>query len=98
MDGIDLMATAMRAAQSRLDVSAANLANVSSAGFHKRVVHAALTDAGLVTSSVVDASQGPLRHTGRTFDLAFAGAGAFYVRDAAGQTHELRSGSFERSA
>jgi len=97
MDGIDLMATAMHAAQSRLDVSAANLANVSSAGFHKRVVHAALTDGGLVTSSAIDASQGPLRRTGRTFDVAFAGPGEFFVRDAAGHTHESRSASFQRT-
>jgi len=33
MDGIDLMATAMRAAQARLDVSASNLANVRATGF-----------------------------------------------------------------
>jgi flagellar basal body rod protein FlgG len=42
MDGIELMATAMHAAKARLDVSAANLANVSTDGFHKRVARAML--------------------------------------------------------
>jgi len=98
MDGIELMATAMHAAQGRLDVSAANLANVSSAGFHKRVARATLTARGLVTSSGIDAAQGPLQHTGRSFDLAIVGAGGFFVRDRGGHVGETRSGSFERNA
>lgn len=92
------MATAMRAAKARLDVSAANLANVSTDGFHKRVAHATLTAAGLTASSTLDASQGPLRRTGRAFDLATSGAGGFFVRDRTGQIVETRSGSFERDA
>jgi len=98
MDGIDLMATAMRAAQARLDVSASNLANVSSDGFQKRVSHVALTDSGLVASSVRDASAPPLRHTGRALDIAVAGNGAFFVRDASGHTFAERSASLERNA
>ncbi len=98
MDGIELMATAMHAAQGRLDVSAANLANVSSDGFHRRVARAALTPAGLVASSRVDGQQGPLRHTGRNFDLAIVGRGGFFVRDTSGHLSETRSGSFERNA
>ena len=98
MDGIELMATAMHAARNRLDVSAGNLANVSSDGFHKRIAHATLTAGGLVSSSNVDAAQGSLRHTGRNFDLAIVGRGGFFVRDATRHTSESRSGSFSRNA
>lgn len=98
MDGIELMATAMRAAKNRLDVSAGNLANVSSDGFHRRVAHATLTGHGLVSSSGVDATQGSLARTGRNFDLAIVGAGGFFVRGATGHVLESRSGSFSRNA
>ena len=98
MDGIELMATAMHAAKSRLDVSASNLANVSSDGFHKRVAHATLTRAGLLPSSSIDATQGALKRTGRNLDVASAGPGGFRVRDAAGRVSEMRSGSFTRNA
>jgi flagellar basal body rod protein FlgG len=98
MDGIELMATAMHAAKVRLDVAAGNLSNVSSDGFHKRVASAALSAAGLVTTSAVDATQGPLAHTGRNFDLATVGPGGLYVRDARGHVVESRGGSFELDA
>ena len=98
MDGIHLMATAMRAEQAKLDVSAANLANVSSDGFEKRVARASLTGAGLVTTTSRDPAHGPLRHTGRPFDLAIAGPGSFAVRDPAGRVLHERSASFERTA
>lgn len=97
MDGIELMVTAMHAAQDRLDVSASNLANVSSDGFRKRVAGATLTRRGLVASSRLDVEQGALRHTGRNFDLAIVGAGGFFVRDRCGHVTETRSGSFERN-
>jgi flagellar basal body rod protein FlgG len=58
MDGIELMATAMHAAKARLDVSAGNLANVSSEGFCRRVARTTLGSAGLVAASAVDASAG----------------------------------------
>jgi flagellar basal-body rod protein FlgG len=98
MDGIALMATAMRAARARLDVSAANLANVSTDGFRKHVARVTLGPAGLVATSHSDAEQGPLRRTGRAFDLAVAGPGTFFLRDAAGRVEPARSGSFERDA
>jgi flagellar basal body rod protein FlgG len=93
MDGIKLMAQAMHAARERLDVSAANLANVSSGGFTRRVAHVRLGAAGLSVSAVPDATPGPLERTGRPLDLAVAGRGAFLVRSAAGTVPE-RSGSF----
>ncbi len=92
------MATALHAAKTRLDVSAFNLANVSSDGFHKRRSRATLTATGLHVSSAIDEKPGPLRHTGRALDLATAGAGGFVVRDATGTLVPARSGSFARSA
>lgn len=98
MDGIELMATAMHAAQTKLDVAAANLANVSSTNFHKSLVRATLGPAGLVAKRSFDASPGPLRRTGRAFDLAVAGTGAMRVRDGFGRIWPERSASFERNA
>jgi flagellar basal-body rod protein FlgF len=95
MDALELMATAMRAAKTRLDVSASNLANVSSDGFRKRVARATLTPAGLTTTSVKDPTPAPLRRTGRTFDLAAVG-GSFAIRRPDGSIGRLTSGSFER--
>lgn len=98
MSGIELMASAMHAAKTRLDVSAGNLANVLSDGFHKRVARATLTQAGLVVASKTDERPGPLRHTGRALDLASAGTGGYVVRDGTGSLAVARSGSFARSA
>jgi flagellar basal body rod protein FlgG len=92
------MATAMHAAQAELDVSAVNLANVSSEGFRKRVAHASMTAAGLVVTTERDAVQAPLRHTGRAFDVAVAGTGSFSVRDASGAIVRVRSASLESNA
>ena len=97
MDGIELMATAMHAAQARLDISASNLANVSSDGFAKRLARVSLTKRGLVTTAETDRAQAPLRHTGRALDVAIAGAGSFVVRDAAGRAMLVRSASLERN-
>jgi flagellar basal-body rod protein FlgF len=98
MDGIELMATAMHAMRTRLDVAASNLANLSSDGFRRSVAHIGLRRNGLTTWATLDTKQGPLRHTGRAFDLAVAGAGGFLVRDASGAEMIARSGSFVRDA
>jgi flagellar basal-body rod protein FlgF len=96
MDGIELMGGAMHAAKARLDVCAANLANVSTDGFRRSVAHSALTESGIASWTTVDASRGSLRRTGRAFDLAVAGEGAFVVRDGSGRLIRERSISFER--
>jgi flagellar basal body rod protein FlgG len=97
MDGIELMAGAMHAAQARLDVSASNLANVSSAGFRRRVAHASLSARGLSVSTSVAAEQGPLERTGRAFDISAVGGG-FAVRDPHGRTVYEQSASFALDA
>ena len=97
MDGIELMAGAMHAAQARLDVSASNLSNVSSAGFERRIAHATLGERGISVSRSVDRTQGPLERTGRAFDLAATG-GSFFVRDAHGHAIPVRSASLTLDA
>jgi flagellar basal-body rod protein FlgG len=94
MDGIQLMAQAMHAARARLDVSAANLANASSGGFRRKIAHVRLGPAGLTVAATEDAKPGPLERTGRAFDLAVAGGGAFFVRGAGGYAVPERSASF----
>jgi len=95
MDGIDLMAQAMHVARTRLDVSAANLANVSTPGFRRSIARARLGSDGMRVSSELDRAQGPLERTGRAFDLAIAGNGSFAVRDISGRTRFERSASLD---
>lgn len=91
------MASAMHAMQSRVDVAAGNLANVSSDGFRRSVARVSLGPRGLRASSAEDASAGVLRRTGRTLDLTVVGStGGMLVRDAAGKVALVRSASFER--
>lgn len=87
---MDWMASAMRAARMRLDVAAHNLANVSTDGFRKSEVEAALGSRGIDLRVATSTAQGPLRRTGAPFDLAIVGPGAFRVG-----TNLTRGGAFE---
>jgi len=79
MDGMDWMASAMRAARAQLDTATHNLANVGSDGFRRVRSTLALGARGLVAHELPSADQGGIRETGRRFDLALLGAGAFVV-------------------
>lgn len=98
MNALDWMASAMRAARAQLDVAAHNLANVSSEGYRRAAADVMLTSGGLVTASRTTHEQGPVRTTGRAFDLALLGEGSFRVGDATsrGGTSATRSGAFIR--
>ncbi len=96
MDGIDWAASAMGAAQRRLEIATGNLANVSTTGFARIVARGALTANGVRIDGVRSNGQGPLQRTGRDFDLALVGNGAFHVRDAAGRVSATRNGAFVR--
>lgn len=78
------MASAMRAAQSQLDTATHNLANVASDGFRRIHSSITLTGYGLVASESPDPSQGGIRETGRTLDLALIGPGTFKTSPAPG--------------
>lgn len=91
MDALDWTASAMRSARAQLDLATHNLANASSDGYRKAVAHVALTEHGLTVGSHATHEQGAVRSTGRPFDLALLGEGAFRVGDGA-----TRSGAFTR--
>ena len=91
MDALEWLGSAMRAARAQLDVATQNLANVSSDGYRRAEARVALTPQGLVTSSGATHEQGAVRTTGRSFDLALLGGGAFRV----GRT-TTRNGAFTR--
>jgi flagellar basal-body rod protein FlgF len=91
MDGMTWMASAMRAAQSQLDTATHNLANVASDGFRRVHSSLTLTGRGLVARESPDATQGGIRETGRTLDLALLGPGTFHT----GST-QTRNGAFVR--
>ncbi len=91
MDALDWTASAMRSARAQLDLATHNLANASTDGYRKAVAHVALTEHGLIVGSRATQEQGAVRSTGRPFDLALLGDGAFRV--GGGTT---RSGAFTR--
>ncbi len=86
----------MAGAQTRLDTAAENLANGSSDGFRRARLHGSLRPGGIVFAQERDGSQGALRATGRDFDLAIVGPGAFSVRAADGSAERTRDGRFMR--
>lgn len=95
MDGIAWAASAMVAARQRLDIATGNLANVSTNGFTRLVAHGALTRSGVEIRAETSHDAGPLRHTGRRYDIALIGDGSFRVRDHDGAIVSTRDGSFE---
>ena len=86
----------MVAARSRLDIATENLANVSSDGFHAAVARGRLTDRGVEITRASAPGHGAYRHTGRPFDFAIVGPGAFRVQDPGGAVSATRNGAFER--
>lgn len=86
----------MVAARNRLDIATANLANVSTDGFARVLARGTLTPSGVTISRETSEARGALRRTGRDFDLAIVGEGAFRLRDARGRTTATRNGAFVR--
>ena len=85
------MASAMRAARSQLEIAAHNLANVSTDGFRRTRATTRLGSTGLETFQSTVREQGAVHATGRRFDLALLGDGAFHVGNRA-----TRDGAFTR--
>jgi flagellar basal body rod protein FlgG len=103
MDGQHWMASAMRAARSQLDIAAHNLANASTDGFRRAVGTTSVGARGLAVSERTVHEQGAVHTTGRRFDLALLGDGAFRVDSASARdnasTHDgafTREGAFTR--
>ena len=91
MDGMDWTASAMRAARAQLDIATHNLANASTDGYRKSAAAVGLTERGLTVAARATHEQGAVRTTGRTFDLALLGDGAFRVGELS-----TRNGAFTR--
>ncbi len=85
------MGSALRAARERLEIAAHNLANAATDGYRKTLADVGLTERGLAVERRPSSEQGAVRTTGRRFDLALLGQGAFRV--GAGLT---RGGAFTR--
>jgi flagellar basal-body rod protein FlgF len=96
MDGIAWAGSAMVAARTRLQIASENLANVSSDGFRRILARGSLRANGVDVARVPAQSHGSLRRTGRDFDLAIVGDGAFCVRGADGKMSSTRNGAFTR--
>jgi flagellar basal body rod protein FlgG len=96
MDGIGWAAGAMSAARARLDVAAENLANGSTDGYRKSTLRGFIDASGVHVRRSRDRMQGALRRTGRPFDFAITGPGAFRMRGADGRVVSTRNGAFVR--
>jgi flagellar basal-body rod protein FlgF len=88
---MDWMGSAMRAARSQLDIATHNLANASTDGYRKAAARIGIGSHGLAVATSTTHEQGAVRTTGRAFDLALLGEGAFRVGDVT-----TRSGAFTR--
>ena len=100
MSGLMEAATAvMRAAQTRLDVVARNIANVSAPGYKRQSAYATLAATAAARADLpamathVDATQGKLEATRNPLDLAISGEGFFAVK-VGEQIRYLRQGHF----
>ncbi len=97
IDGLRAGAEGLRLMSLKLDVAAANIANVSTTGYKKDEVTAGLPSEGsaevMKTTSYIDLSQGELVKTDNPFDLALKGEGFFVVGEG-DKTGFTRAGNF----
>lgn len=105
MGGIPQVASIVLSNASRsIDVSAQNIANMTTSGYKRRVAFSRILEganpAGGVPdlSSSTDFSSGKLVETGRPYDLAVLGDGFFVVRTVSQKLLYTREGQFSRDA
>ena len=98
MDGIAWAASAMGAAQRRLDIATDNLANAQTDGFTRLLARGSITKNGIRMRAVPWRGYAALRPTERPFDLALVGPGTFFVQTPTGARLASRDGAFERTA
>lgn len=94
MNGMTGAANALRYWERRQEVTANNLANVSTDGFKAERVFARLLDGGPVIGTHTDGRDGAIRQTGQTTDLAIDGDGFFVVNTTGGE-RLTRGGSLQ---
>ncbi|MBV8281845.1 MAG: flagellar hook-basal body complex protein [Candidatus Eremiobacteraeota bacterium] len=78
-DALASAAAGMRTQTSRLDTIAENLANAATPGYRVRQAVVGGFGDAMRGAEVAGSSQGPLRHTGVSTDLALVGSGFFAV-------------------
>lgn len=108
MGAIEIAGAILSRASGRVEVSAQNLANMTTPGYKAKRAFLHLIDANLLDQSsgltgspqldlMTDFTRGKARNTGNPFDLAIAGRGFFAVRS--GDTvFYTRDGQFSRDA
>jgi len=103
--GITSALSGLQANQLAFDVSANNLANLSTPGYQAARVNQNAAPDGLGVSASVSpgssafaAPSGPIEQTGSSTDLAIAGQGFFQVQDSTGNISTTRNGAFTQDA
>lgn len=106
MGMVEIAGAIISRAQQRVEVSAQNIANMTTAGYKARrqfsdMISDAPVDPSATSSGrddwFIDFSPGKPQNTANTFDLAIGGRGFFAVR--AGEAiHYTRNGAFDRDA
>lgn len=91
---ISVAASALRYWERRQEVTANNLANVSTDGFKAERVFGKLLDGVTTAGTKTDRRDGMLRQTGESTDLSMAGDGFFVVNTPAGERF-TRGGSMK---
>src|SRR3954471_61611 len=97
INGMTSAAGALRYWERRQEVTANNLANVSTDGFKAERVFGKLMDGAPVIGTRTDRRDGALRQTGSHLDLAIGGDGFFVVNTPAGE-RLTRGGSLRLDA
>ena len=98
LTGLASAAAALRYLERRQDVTAHNLANVTTDGFRgERAFATLLGDGAAAVRTATDSRAGTLRETGNPLDVAVAGDGYFVVQTPAGE-RLTRAGSFRLDA
>jgi flagellar basal-body rod protein FlgF len=93
-NGMTSAANALRYWERRQEVTANNLANVSTDGFKAERVFARLLDGAPSIGTHTDRRDGTIRQTGQTMDLAIGGDGFFVVATPGGE-RLTRGGSLQ---
>jgi flagellar basal-body rod protein FlgF len=107
--GIYSATAGMMTSVERLDVIANNIANINTAGYKNDMPFEQVIkflsegpypgkDQPVLAGSVLDMSNGVIKTTGRSLDLAFEGPGMFVVRNTDGGQLYTRNGAFDMNA
>jgi flagellar basal body rod protein FlgG len=100
INAINSLLSGLQAEQTRVDVSANNVANINTPGFQAQRTDQVSNSIGgtTVVSTTTNFQQGALARTDVPTDLALQGSGFFQIQDGAGNTSYTRAGNFVQDA